>query len=180
MYYHIYNRGARGLSIFHELENFGALSELKLDFAGLARETLFGDEEDARRTSRGPCPGRGWGSGRYALCQESPMVKVRPDRPYRGAPTDTLRLYAARREYEPAQVVVAAFGDSLKAVRAEVSDLVGPGRIGRENIDLRLVEFVRVRKPSAGSYEGPGLYVLEDAPAGEYGGRLAVRPEGSK
>ncbi len=138
----------------------------------------------------------------YALCRESPMVKVRPDRPYRGEPADTLRLYAALGEYEPAQVVVVAFGDSLRKVKAEISDLVGPGRIGGRNLGLRLVGFVRVREPSAGSYEEPGLFpdpllpfepfdlprgevrslwltvhVPEDARPGVYRGVLTVNPE---
>ena len=170
-------------------------------FRALAEEVPWFEREVALALLARKVPGELRKLG-YALCAESPMTKVRPDRPYRGEPADTLRLYACRGEYEPAQVVVVAFGDSLRSVRAEVSDLVGPGAIGGEDVELRLVGYVRVRKPSVGSYEEPGsfpdpllpfepfdlpegevrslwltVHVPEDAKPGVYRGMLRVLPE---
>jgi len=86
------------------------------------------------------------------------MERIGQDQQPFGSPE--VVIAAARNEVESFQVVVAAPGDGLEVVRAEMSDLVGDGgaRIGAEAARLYREEYVRVRKSSPRAELPPGLY----------------------
>jgi hypothetical protein len=143
----------------------------------------------------------------YAIGVESPLRKLRPDVPYRGAVGSPAQVWLARNEYEPAQVVVLALDKPLLRVRARATDLVAtgpqghPARIRADHVALNLVGFVQTRKPVyACDYVGPhpdplldlepfgvpadGLqpiwvtvYCPPTAPAGDYAGEIIVKPD---
>ena len=80
-----------------------------------------------------------------------PMVQVFPASVPAGEPE--AKLEAARGEWEPFQIVVHAAGAALADVRAEATELQGPGRIAAPR--LYRVEYLDVKTPS--SIEGhPG------------------------
>lgn len=146
---------------------------------------------------------RAAGDAGYLVCTESTMTKVRPDRPYRGAPADAVRVTLARNEYEAAQVVVVPLAEALRDVRVAVSDLRGPGGavLAAENVQVNVVGYVNVRQQSGRAPMEPGLfpdplldneptdvgrdrvqswwltvYAPEDLPAGVYRGEVALQP----
>ncbi len=85
------------------------------------------------------------------LAVASPMEKVlRDGQSLRAEVTKELRLHAARNEYEAAQVVVVSLSRrDVADCRATVTDLTGPGgaRIGKENLRLSVVGYVKTGKP---------------------------------
>ncbi len=140
----------------------------------------------------------------YAVCQESPMTRVRPREPYEGVPANAVGISLAAREYEAAQIVVAPIEKNLAGVRLEVTDLHGrAGKlIPRSEIAIKAVGTVSIREPSNRSGALPGEYpdpllpnqprridrqevaswlVTVHAPAGQapgvYSGRLTVEAE---
>ncbi|UCH34995.1 MAG: carbohydrate-binding family 9-like protein, partial [Armatimonadota bacterium] len=139
----------------------------------------------------------------YAIGVESPLRKLRPDRPYRGPVGRPAELRLCRNEYEPVQVVVLALDKPLHRVRTYATDLVGPGgaRIRDHNVNLNLVGFVHTRKPAyqverIGWYPDPlmdiepfdveadrfqpvwvTVYCPAAVPAGEYRGEIIIRPD---
>lgn len=112
----------------------------------------------------------------------------------------TVRIYAARNEYESAQVVIRAQSRRVDNVTVSVSDLVGPGggRIAAQNIQLYRVAYIHLPALDA-DYPDPlppltpfsvepetaqpvwiTIYVPRQAPAGEYRGTLTVRAAGTR
>ncbi len=75
-------------------------------------------------------------------------------------PTQSVRLSAARNEYEPARVVITAGGTSLRDVNAAASPLVGPGggQIAASNICFYREHYINIHKPSPRSTAAPGWY----------------------
>jgi hypothetical protein len=105
----------------------------------------------------------------YAVCCESSMARVRPDRPYDGMPADTVHVALAAGEYEAAQLVVVPIEQSLHGVSLSVSDLKARrgSSIPQEQITINTVGCVQVTQPSARSGAEPGLYpdpLLPNAP----------------
>jgi len=86
------------------------------------------------------------------------MERIGQDQEPYGRPRADIR--AARNEWESFQVVVAAQGDNIRVVRAELSDLTAPGgaKIGSDSIRLYRQEYVRVRLSSPRAELPPGLY----------------------
>lgn len=85
------------------------------------------------------------------------LVKVRPQDAVPAQPRQEARLYAARNEFEPFQVVLRAGSADVPGVDAEPSDLVGPGGavLSAENITVYREGYLNLQKPS--SVEGePG------------------------
>ena len=84
----------------------------------------------------------------WGLVPMSPMVKVfKHGRDLRGDVTDTLRLSAARGEYEGAQVVVAALSQDANGCHIRATDLAGGrGKIPASEIAIHPVGYVRTAK----------------------------------
>ncbi|MBM3500555.1 MAG: DUF4091 domain-containing protein, partial [Armatimonadetes bacterium] len=141
----------------------------------------------------------------YAVCAESSMARIRPDRPYAGEPARELGLRLAANEYESVQLVVAPIEGDLEDVSVHVEATQTPGRdagkLLTEGVSVRRIGAVRVSEPSARSGAEPGLYpdpllpnepvsVSRDSTAawlltlhappgqapGEYRGRVVVSP----
>jgi hypothetical protein len=138
----------------------------------------------------------------YAVGVESPLRKVLRDLPFDGKLGEPVRLSACRGEREPAQVVVLALEQDLKEVEIEATDLRNRAgaRIGKENISLNLVGWVKTRAAEypvdyVGWYPDPLLdlkpfdvstdslqpvwvtvHVPDDAPAGLYEGAIVIAP----
>ena len=92
----------------------------------------------------------------------SSLTTIFPETPPAANDIDReITLKAARGEAESAQVVIVAGEDDLEIKRVEVSDLrKGGERIGSNNIDVRLVAYVEIRKEE-NSWRGirrPGLW----------------------
>lgn len=136
----------------------------------------------------------------FALCRESTMTKVLPDRPYQGEPITETQLYLAKNEYEGLQLVVVPLGQNLEQVQVTASDFSGPGDATLD-VALNLVGYVNIRQPSGGARMGTGrfpdpllpnapfdvpetavqsvwitFYAPPEAAAGEYQGTLTVAP----
>jgi len=96
----------------------------------------------------------------YAVCAESSMARIRPDRPYSGTPAREFGVRLAANEYESTQLVVAPIDADLEGVSVAASALKGRGSasIGAEEVVVRRVAAVRVEEPSARSGADPGLY----------------------
>ncbi len=96
----------------------------------------------------------------YAVCRESSMARVRPDRPYEGMPAETLPLALAAGEYEAAQIVVVPIEQDLQGVSLRISELEASrgAAMGQEEITINTVGCVNVTQPSARSGSQPGLY----------------------
>ncbi len=96
----------------------------------------------------------------YLVCRESTMVKVRPDVPYTGSPTGSVRVSLARNEYEAAQLVVVPVKRPLRKVQVSVTDLTGPRRevLSADQIAINVVGYVDVKRPSGRSPNPAGLY----------------------
>ncbi|MCE5248900.1 DUF4091 domain-containing protein [bacterium] len=86
------------------------------------------------------------------------MERVGQDRKVSGSPEAAIK--AARNEAESFQVVVEAPQENIRVVKAEISDLTGPGgsRIGKDAVKLYREELVRVRKSTPHADLPPGLY----------------------
>jgi len=105
------------------------------------------------------------GEAGYAVCQDSTMRKVRPDRPYSGRPADKVTISLARNEYEAAQLVVVPIEQTLRDVQVSVGPLrmvAGFGARPEEataapRIDIKRVEYVEVKERSGGAPLEPGL-----------------------
>ncbi len=95
----------------------------------------------------------------YAVCSESTMVKVRPDKAYQGPPARRVRLALARNEYQATQLVVVPLREGLRAVAVSVSPLKGPRRteIAAANVRVNVVGYVNVKQSSGGATLAPGL-----------------------
>jgi hypothetical protein len=96
----------------------------------------------------------------YAVCAESSMARVRPDRPYVGEPARELHVSLAANEYEAMQVVVVPIETDLREVRVAAGPLRGPAgaSIPGEQVLVRRVGCVKVTEPSARSNAEPGLF----------------------
>jgi hypothetical protein len=139
----------------------------------------------------------------YAIGVETPLRKIRPDAPYRGAVGLPAQVWLCRNEYEPVQVAVLALDRPLARVRVSVTDLVGPGgaHIRSHHVALNLVGFVQTRKPAyaverVGWFPDPlmevqpfdvkadgvqpvwvTVYCPATAPAGDYAGEIMIKPD---
>jgi hypothetical protein len=78
----------------------------------------------------------------------------------RPGPAHSIRLSAARNEYEPARVVIASGGTPLRDVNATACPLAGPGgrRIAASNIRFYREHYINIDKPSSRSTATPGWY----------------------
>lgn len=144
----------------------GALSAAQAHELG---ERLAGLERDVQRrqeqADRLPLVAAA-GTAGYVVCPESPLLKVRPDAPYRGDPHRPLRLTLARNEYEPAQLVVIPVTSALKQVKVEAGELTGPGGAAIA-LSVNLVGYVQVRESSGRAVYPPGRFpdpLLPNAP----------------
>jgi hypothetical protein len=75
-------------------------------------------------------------------------------RPYDRAPRQSIqpvRIFAARNEFEPFQIVLRAQTGDMEAVDLEVSDLRGPSDVltASRHIDVYLVRYVALDRPSS-------------------------------
>lgn len=147
---------------------------------------------------------RAAGRAGYAVCAESTMTKVRPDKPYGGKPAPTVRVSLARNEYEATQLVVVPLEETLRKVAVSVSDLRGPRRavLPAERININVVGYVNVKQKSGRAPMEPGLlpdpllpndpvdidrarvqswwitvHTPKDQRAGLYRGKISVRPQ---
>jgi len=124
---------------------------------------------------------------------------------FRGTPPPkplprAVRIYAARNEYESAQVVIRADSRPLENVMVTASDLIGPGgaRIGADCIRLYRVAYIHLPALNA-DYPDPlppltpfrveaetnqpvwlTVYIPRDTPAGEYRGMVTVSAAGAE
>ncbi|MCD6505185.1 DUF4091 domain-containing protein [Candidatus Poribacteria bacterium] len=129
--------------------------------------------------------------------------KVSRDRPLPEARGKQVEISAAGNEYEPFQVVLRPREDL--EVELELTPLESEkGRIPRENISIRLVEYVRVKRPTdsfgcVGDWPDPlppyrghlklkkdrnqplwiTVKVPKGCPPGDYTGKLIVKPRGT-
>jgi hypothetical protein len=71
-----------------------------------------------------------------------------------------VRIFAARNEYEPFQVIVRAEDEPLDRVTLEAGELESPsgGRIAGKHLTLYREHYVYVRRPSYRCRASPGLY----------------------
>ena len=139
----------------------------------------------------------------YAIGVETPLRKIRPDKPYRGPVGVPAEVWLCRNEYEPVQVVVLALGEPLERVRAYATDLVGPGgaRIRDHHVTPNLVGFVHTRRPPyeveyVGWHPDPlmemapfdvkadgaqpiwiTVFCPSVVPAGDYTGEIVIKPD---
>ena len=144
----------------------------------------------------------------FGLAVASPMEKVFRDADgFAGRFPDELSLWAARNEFEAAQVVAVSLGDEdIEGCRAQVSDLAGPdgATIGPDNLTTSIVGYIRTREPGyvttrVGEWPDPLLpnrpftlragqvqpvwlrvYVPPGTPAGRYGGTIEVSGGGRR
>ena len=141
----------------------------------------------------------------YRCSIAGPMEKIRREEPYVGESGSTLKLEMARNEYESAQIVVETTDHEVMGLRAEASELRGPGGvIPASCVTVRQVGYVKTvtcrRYPQAyvGLWPDPLLelpqvdvpkgkvqplwvtvYVPGDMPAGEYRGSIALHVQGA-
>ncbi|MGC9318499.1 MAG: glycoside hydrolase domain-containing protein [Armatimonadota bacterium] len=107
-----------------------------------------------------------------------------------------VRIAAARREYEPFQLVILARDRELTGVRVEASALRGPGAIAPENIEVAPmgwrphpadgVHYADMLRPDVRSFDvGRGglqpvwvnVYVPPGTPPGDYSGTVTISAE---
>jgi len=95
---------------------------------------------------------------RIRLTVLSSMERIGQDQELYGR--QQAEIQAARNEWEPFQVVVAAGKEDVQVTKAEISDLAGPAgaKIGNDRIKLYREEYVRVRRPTRRAELPPGLY----------------------
>ncbi|TDD58404.1 DUF4091 domain-containing protein [Kribbella antibiotica] len=87
----------------------------------------------------------------------SPADKIKRDRAF-GPSTDTIRLHAARNEYESGQVIVRTTTGSTD-IGVTASELTGPGGAKLTGIEVFEQRYIAVDRatPNAGGW-GPGVY----------------------
>ncbi|GAA1700412.1 hypothetical protein GCM10009745_54040 [Kribbella yunnanensis] len=87
----------------------------------------------------------------------SPADKIKRDRPF-GPSTDTIRLQAARNEYESGQVIIRTTSGTTN-VSVSASELTGPGGAKLTGIEVFEQRYITVDRltPGAGGW-GPGTY----------------------
>lgn len=86
---------------------------------------------------------------------------------------DSISLYAAKNEYEPFQLIVRP--DASGTATLSISDFTGPGTIGKANIELRRVGYVRVTTPSdASSLTSPSGYIPDPLELVAFGAADAI------
>jgi len=75
-------------------------------------------------------------------------------------PSRSIRLSAARNEYEPARVVITAGAAALHEVNVAASALAGPGKrqIAASNLRLYREHYLNIDTPSPRSMASPGWY----------------------
>ncbi len=143
----------------------------------------------------------------YVVFAVSPMLKLRPEQIPAGEPIsqrNPITIFAARGEGESAQIVVAAFEQTLKNVKVSASPLVGP----KGNLifpEIRLVGYVPIQKPTPGGFGTVGRYpdpllplrnfdvlagecqsvwltvlVPKDVEPGEYEGAVTIEPQNAE
>lgn len=140
----------------------------------------------------------------YVVCQESTMVKVRPDRPYVGRPSKVVEITLARNEYEAAQLVVVPIEATLRKVEVSVSALMGPRKteIPADAVKVNVVGYVNVARSTTRAPLPPGeipdpllpnqptdvdrarvqswwitVHTTADQAPGLYRGEITVRPQ---
>ncbi len=82
---------------------------------------------------------------------ENPLTKVRPRDPVPEKQVSTVRIYAARNEFEPFQLVLRAGGDEISGIDIQCSDFrsVGGARIDAKNVTIYREGFVDLHSPSS-------------------------------
>jgi len=112
-----------------------------------------------------------------------------------------VRIYAARNEYESAQVVIRAGAAPVEDATVTISPLVGPGgaTIGADSVSLFRVTYIHLPAVKA-DYPDPlppltgpfrveaesnqpvwiTVYVARGKPAGEYRGKITVNADGAQ
>ncbi|MEA3401723.1 MAG: DUF6067 family protein [Armatimonadota bacterium] len=116
---------------------------------------------------------------------------------YAGAFGREVRIAAARREYEPFQLVIFARDRELTGVRLEVSALRGPGAIAPENIEVAPmgwrphpgdgIHYADMLRPDVRNFNVKrggvqpvwiNVYVPPETPPGQYSGTVTISAEG--
>lgn len=147
------------------------------------------------------------GEGEWAVCIESPMRKIPQYEAYAGRPAREALVELARNEYEGLQLVIVSLGNALEDVAVDVGELKGPGgaTISAQDIAVRRIGYVDVKKPSGKAPLKPGLlpdpllpyqpfdvsanglvpvlltiYARPDQRPGQYSGAVTVRPRGRR
>lgn len=166
-----------------------------------AQEALTALQSLAQRQAMAQAVGRP--DAGFALCRESTLTKVLPDRPYRGQPITETQVFLAKNEYEGLQLVVVPLGQALEQVRVTAGRFTGPqgAVLAPENVALNVVGYVSITQPSGGARMGTGrfpdpllpnapfdvpesavqslwitFYAPPDAAAGDYHGTITVAP----
>ncbi len=140
---------------------------------------------------------REWGT----VWEANATCKVLPNSPIAEDKAQVIRVFAARNEFEPFQLVITPRRD-LRNLTAAVTDLVGPARVSKEQISVRLVETVPVTVPTSpdcapGDYPDPlvpfesttakagrntalwfTIRVLPNVLAGDYRGSVRISADG--
>jgi len=140
-----------------------------------------------------------WGT----LWTSTPLIKIMRDTPIPTSSAKTARIYAARNEYEPFQIVLTP-KTRLSNIKIVPHTLLGPkkAKIAAWNISVKNVVYVNCTEPTSpdvkpGFYPDPlpdhmpftaevgtnspvwvTVYVSRKTPAGEYKGTIDVIAEG--
>ena len=79
------------------------------------------------------------------------LDKIRPSDPVPATPSQTIKLFAARNEFEPFQLALRAEAADMDAVDIDVSDLQGPGDaiLSKNNISIYLERYLNLNTPSS-------------------------------
>ncbi len=95
-----------------------------------------------------------WGS----VWTSTPLTKIMRNAPVPSAQAKSVRIYAARNEYEPFQIVMTP-KDVVGSIRVVPHPLVGPGKatIGAWNVSVKRVEYVNCTEATDDTTK-PGLY----------------------
>jgi hypothetical protein len=138
--------------------------------------------------------------GDYTVWPTDGLTKIMRSDPAPKRPARTIRVYAARNEYESAQVVIRAHSQPLENCAVAVSDLVGPqgARIPAKSIGVYRVAYVHLPAlkadypdplpplapfPVAAETNQPvwlTIHVPKGTPAGEYWGTATVTAAGTQ
>lgn len=88
----------------------------------------------------------------YGIGVENTLKKIRKDKAFVGSFSDTVKIYAAKGEYEGFQLVIVPFSiKELKDIKIEVGDLLNKKKktkIDKSNITLNKVGYVKTRQPA--------------------------------
>ncbi|MDP2898609.1 MAG: DUF6067 family protein [bacterium] len=103
-------------------------------------------------------PSLAWGEGQIAVWVTHGTTRVFPQDP--PGEQREARIFAARNEFEPFQVVVRGEGGPLEGVTLEASALKsdGGGVLDSKHITLFREHYVYIRRPSYRCNTSPGLY----------------------